>query len=60
MTNKPYLDVCAAIYGSICKTKKVLAKLPCPKMRISVSSDPMKKPFLGSVPFIERCISMRG
>ena len=58
MTNMLYLDVCAAIYGSICKTKKVLAKLTCPKIKISVSFDPMKKPSLGFVPFIERSISI--
>ena len=44
MTNKPYLDVWVSIYGSICKTKKVLAKLNSPKIKISVSFDPMKKP----------------
>ena len=60
MTNKPYLDVCAAIYGSICKTKKVLAKLNSPKIKISVSFDPMKKPSRGFAPFIERSISTRG
>ena len=44
MTNMPYLDVYAAIYGSICKTKKVMAKLTYTKIKISVSFDPMKKP----------------
>ena len=46
--------------SSICKTEKVLAKLTCPKIKISISFDPMKKPSWGFVPFIERSISTRG